>query len=213
MPRFEAVPSVLVRVPVGVSAEAFVELHLVPREEGARRHVRSEMDEPEARPDHGRRIDSSIELVELHFAGGEQGLETSLRLDQRLAQADRLRPHRVADLARPSTLHLVQPERVGELEDVARTGMAVQLGRSRESHARPGSEILELPGGEGRDRVGSSAGVGRGHDLGFGGGGARHESHRERERVFHRTSSSESGSGVSSERVPSARGGAGTFVT
>jgi hypothetical protein len=78
------------------------------------------------------------------FPLGEQPLEHRLAGDQVLAETHRT-PLHLSDRRRGAGALLGrETELVGEVEDMARPGVAVQLGGKREAHAAAGAQIRDL---------------------------------------------------------------------
>lgn len=210
MPGLVSIASVF--VPVAVPPQSIVLAHLMPRERGACRDVGPQVDEPQTGADLGDRLHPSDEIVMVDVAGREERPEVTLGVDQPLSELDRLVPHPDTDRVDPAALRPTQIEGVGQLEHVPGSGMAVELGRSRETHPGTGPQILDLGRGKRRDLAGPRVGAGRRLDLGRGRRGNRQQRDgREETPAVHRTSSWEYG--VDRKRVLPTSPPSGTFVT
>jgi hypothetical protein len=77
-------------------------------------------------------------------AGGEQRLQMAFPVDELLAQAHGFGPHILKEGLRALALLRRQLQLVCEVEDVPRTGVMIQLGCLRQSHATAREVRLDL---------------------------------------------------------------------
>ena len=81
------------------------------------------------------------EACRRHAASGELALEIGLLRDQPLPNQDCLRLHSLEERLYAAPLRISQPEWLIQFENVARTGMPIELGHKSRPHAAAGLQV------------------------------------------------------------------------
>lgn len=151
----------MLAVPGGIAAQTIVGPALLWRQGVTHREMRDEMDRAQlaAKPAYaiGRRRHRFLR----RSSTTEETTELGFRSDHLFAERDRLRLHLGHQPFGYQALCRRQPQRIGEVEHVPGTGIAVHLGRQGHRHAGTAPQVRDLLLGESRDRPLLMAGIRR----------------------------------------------------